>query len=58
MQLLRPTPACLRHMRDLVALTPYAAQDLRRIASYMAWLTWATNWPTFVATLLLQRSTY
>jgi hypothetical protein len=57
--LLRPTPQCLQHMRDLLSVVPQASpQDLRRIAGYVTWLAWAMNWPTFIATHLLQRETY
>jgi hypothetical protein len=57
--LLCPTPACLQHMRDLFSLVPHASpQDLRRITGYVTWLAWAMNWPTFIATHLLQCETY
>jgi hypothetical protein len=56
---MRPTTACLQHLQDLLALVPQASpQDLRRIAGYATWLAWAMNWPTFIATHLLQRETY
>jgi hypothetical protein len=57
--LLQPTPHCLQHMRDLLSLVPQASpQDLRCITGYVTWLAWAMNWPTFIATHLLQRETY
>jgi hypothetical protein len=33
-------------------------QDLLRIMGYVAWLAYAMHWPMFLATLILQRSTY
>jgi len=58
-QTLRPTPDCLRHMGQLIALVPAASpQDLRRIVGYTLWLCWAMGWPTFMATLLFIRDTY
>jgi hypothetical protein len=58
-QTLRPTPDCLRHMGQLIALVPAASpQDLRRIVEYTLWLYWAMGWPTFMATLLFIRDTY
>jgi hypothetical protein len=58
-QQLQPTPQCLHHMMELASLVPHASPlDLRRIAGYVSWLTWAMNWPTFIATHLLNRETF
>lgn len=46
-------------MQQLLSLVPDASQlDLRRIAGYVSGLAWAMNWPTFMATHLLQRETF
>jgi len=58
-QQLQPTPDCLRHMMQLASLVPQASPlDIRCIAGYISWLAWAMNWPTFMATHLLQQETY
>jgi hypothetical protein len=58
-QQLRPTPECLQHMMELLSIVQQASPlDLRRITGYISWLAWAMNWPTFMATHLLQRETY
>jgi hypothetical protein len=58
-QQLRPTPECLQHMMELLTILPDASPlDLRRITGYITWLAWAMNWPTFMATHLLQREPY
>jgi hypothetical protein len=33
-------------------------QDLQRIMGYVAWLTWAMDWPRFLAMAILQRETF
>jgi hypothetical protein len=54
-----PTPACIRHLRQLIAIVPDATrQDLRRIAGYVAWLAWAMAWPQFMSAHVRQRDTY
>jgi hypothetical protein len=54
-----PTSACLRHLRQLIAIVPAASQqDLRRIAGYVAWLAWAMAWPQFISSQVRQRDTY
>jgi hypothetical protein len=54
-----PTPACIRHLRQLISIVPVATrQDLRRIAGYVAWLAWAMAWPQFLASHIRQRQTY
>jgi hypothetical protein len=46
-------------MHHLLSLVPQSSQlDLRRIAGYLSWLAWAMNWPTFMATHILQRETF
>jgi hypothetical protein len=58
-QQLQPTPACVDHMMQLIGLVPQASPlDLRRITGYISWLAWSMNWPTFLATHLLQREPY
>jgi hypothetical protein len=58
-QQLRPTPAYIHHMMQLIQLVPDASPlDLRRIVGYISWLAWSMNWPTFLATHLLQREPY
>jgi hypothetical protein len=54
-----PTSACIRHLRQLIAIVPVASrQDLRRIAGYVAWLAWAMAWPQFIASHIRHRQTY
>jgi hypothetical protein len=58
-QQMQPTPQCLLHMRHLLSMVRQASPlDLRRIAGYVSWLAWAMNWPTFIATHLLQREPF
>jgi ribonuclease HI len=54
-----PTTACLKHLMDLVTILPLASrQDLQRIAGYVFWIAYTMGWPTFLATLIYQRSGY
>jgi hypothetical protein len=58
-QQLQPTPPCIQHLTELLAMVPQAMQqDLRRITGYVTWLAWAMAWPMYIATLILSRDTY
>jgi hypothetical protein len=56
---MRPILACLQCLQELASIVLVASrQDLSRIMGYIAWLPYAMQWPMFLATMTLQRSTY